>query len=315
MVHEIAPHRLINHYDPDKTARPEDRAVLFRRHEGYSKMLARPQGELFPRVGEIGAVLPGAVWRYLFTVDEEDYYMLEEPDLTGDTRAVAEEMASEPARPGTEAAADHVQGIEEGLPGFAWQRMSQLRARADAPREQIYAAFTAMHLFTWYRASRYCGSCGTRMVHHSTERAMKCPACGNTVYPRLMPAVIVGVVNGDKLLVTKYSNRPVRHYALVAGFTEIGETLEETVAREVMEETGLRVCDITYYKSQPWGIAQDILAGFYCRVDGSDRIRRDDGELAVAKWAAPEEIELQEDDLSLTNEMMKRFKEGFDPFL
>ena len=100
------------------------------------------------------------------------------------------------------------------------------------------------------------------------------------------------------------------HYALVAGFTEIGETLEETVQREVLEETGLRVKNIRYYKSQPWGIVDDILAGFYCDVDGETDIHMDESELKLAEWKTREELELQPDDFSLTNEMMLMFKNG-----
>ena len=138
---------------------------------------------------------------------------------------------------------------------------------------------------------------------------MKCPGCGNMIFPRINPAVIVGVMNGDKLLLTKY-RQGYGHNALVAGFTEIGETLEETVAREVMEETGVKVKNIRYYKSQPWGMAQDILVGYYCDVDGDSTIRMDEGELKYAEWVQREEIELQPNNLSLTNEMMRMFKEG-----
>ena len=96
----------------------------------------------------------------------------------------------------------------------------------------------------------------------------------------------------------------------MAGFTEIGETLEQTVAREVMEETGLKVTNIRYYKSQPWGIAGDLLAGFYCDVQGDDTIKMDEGELKVAEWRTRSDIELQPGQFSLTNEMMMLFKEG-----
>ena len=121
--------------------------------------------------------------------------------------------------------------------------------------------------------------------------------------------MIVGVTNGDKLLVTKYRTG-FAHFALVAGFTEIGETLEQTVAREVMEETGLKVTNIRYYKSQPWGIVDDLLAGFFCDVDGDDAITMDEGELKIAEWRPRADIELQPDQYSLTNEMMTVFKEG-----
>ena len=102
----------------------------------------------------------------------------------------------------------------------------------------------------------------------------------------------------------------VPYYALIAGFTEIGETLEETVAREVMEEAGIKVKNIKYYKSQPWGMAQDILMGFYCEVDGDDTIHMDKNELRYAEWVNREDVELQPNNLSLTNEMMQVFKEG-----
>ena len=136
-----------------------------------------------------------------------------------------------------------------------------------------------------------------------------CPSCGNVVYPRINPAVIVGVIKGDKLLITRYRSG-YAHNALVAGFTEIGETLEETVAREVMEETGVKVKNIRYYKSQPWGMAQDILVGFFCEADGDGEIHMDENELKYAEWVNREDIVLQPNNLSLTNEMMKVFKEG-----
>lgn len=129
------------------------------------------------------------------------------------------------------------------------------------------------------------------------------------IYPRINPAVIVGVTKGDKLLITRYRTG-YGNNALVAGFTEIGETLEETVAREVMEETGIKVKNVRYYKSQPWGMAQDILVGFYCDADGNDQIRMDENELKYAEWVKRDDIVLQPNNLSLTNEMMRVFKNG-----
>jgi NAD+ diphosphatase len=136
----------------------------------------------------------------------------------------------------------------------------------------------------------------------------------------VVPAVIVGLIkrgasrDEDEILLTKYNGRSdVPYYALIAGFTEIGETFEQTVAREASEETGLKVKNISYYKSQPWGVVDDILAGFYCELDGSDEIVRDEDELSVAEWVRRENVVLQPDDFSLTNEMMTLFKEGREP--
>ncbi len=121
--------------------------------------------------------------------------------------------------------------------------------------------------------------------------------------------MIVGVIKGDSLLITRYRTG-YAHNALVAGFTEIGETLEQTVQREVMEETGVSVHNIRYYKSQPWGMAQDLLAGFFCDADESAVIRMDANELKYAEWVRREDIVLQPNNLSLTNEMMKCFRDG-----
>ena len=117
------------------------------------------------------------------------------------------------------------------------------------------------------------------------------------------------MIKNDCLLITRYRTG-YGHNALVAGFVEIGETLEQTVAREVMEETGIKVKNIRYYKSQPWGMAQDLLAGFFCEADGEGRISMDENELKYAEWVRREDIVLQPNDLSLTNEMMRVFKEG-----
>ena len=194
--------------------------------------------------------------------------------------------------------------------GFAYYTIREIRDRFSGEDDvNIYVAFTAYHLWKWYSDNKFCGKCGSALNHSEKERAMVCPDCGIVIYPRINPAVIVGVIRGDCLLLTKY-RRGYSHNALVAGFTEIGETLEETVAREVMEETGVKVKNIRYYKSQPWGMAQDMLVGFYCEADGDGEIHMDKNELKYAEWVKREDIELQPNNLSLTNEMMKMFKEG-----
>jgi NAD+ diphosphatase len=191
--------------------------------------------------------------------------------------------------------------------GYQFKNIRTMRAEAYGPQHRLFAAITAYQLSNWYRDNRFCGTCGSRTVHSETERAVRCPSCGRTIYPRIIPAVIVGVINGDKILLTKYAGRDVPFYALIAGFTEIGETFEETVQREVMEEAGISVKNIRYYKSQPWGIVDDILAGFFCEVDGDPTIRLDENELKEAIWVGHGEVPLQPDHYSLTGEMMRVF--------
>ena len=191
--------------------------------------------------------------------------------------------------------------------GYAYHDLREIRD--TSLQKDVFIVFTAYHLWRWYIDNRFCGRCADRLIFHEKERALRCPKCGNVIYPRINPAVIVGVIKGDCLLITKY-RQGYSHSALIAGFTEIGETLEETVHREVMEETGIKVKNVRYYKSQPWGMAQDILVGFFCEADGDDRIKMDEGELKYAAWVKKDDIELQPNNLSLTNEMMKVFKEN-----
>lgn len=182
--------------------------------------------------------------------------------------------------------------------------------RTMKPEDKAFAGITACQLANWYESTQFCGRCGTRLEHDKVERMMKCPKCGAMHYPKISPAVIVAVTNGDKILMTKYAGRDYKKYALIAGFTEIGETIEDTVRREVMEEVGIHVKNIRYYKSQPWSFTDTILMGFYCELDGEDVITMDAHELSVAEWMRREDIPTEFDGISLTNEMIMRFKEG-----
>ncbi|NBJ91106.1 NAD(+) diphosphatase [Parablautia muri] len=182
--------------------------------------------------------------------------------------------------------------------------------RTANSRHSAFAGITAHHLFIWYQANQFCGRCGHKMVPDQKERMLFCPDCHNIVYPKISPAVIVGVLNGNKLLMSKYAGRSYANYALIAGFTEIGESVEQTVEREVMEEVGLKVKNIRYYKSQPWAFSDSLLMGFFCELDGSDQITLDTNELAEAGWYSPNEITLEDDHVSLTREMIMLFKNG-----
>ena len=223
-----------------------------------------------------GSDVPAKDAIYLFSVDEDRYFCIPEPETNA-------------------------------FPGFEFRTVRELRDTGGG--KELFAAFTAYHLWRWYADNHRCGRCGGRNECHPSERALRCVKCGHVIYPRINPAVILGVIRGDSLLITRY-RKGYAHNALVAGFTEIGETLEQTVQREVMEETGVSVHNIRYYKSQPWGIAQDLLVGFYCDADEGSVIRMDPDELKFAEWVKREDIVLQPNNLSLTNEMMRIFRDG-----
>lgn len=301
MIQDIFPHVMHNEYHTEAAPKPDDIVFCF---EG-SKLWVKAQPEIsFLKVKELEALVSGQAESadelpeliYLFTIDEQGFYLMKELrcDLPSADNAASEQSLSE-----EEAGAVILSCIE----------IRELREKNQISQEMAFAAYTAKHLADWYRDNHFCGRCGGKMEHSKSERAMVCPRCGYTSYPRIMPAVIVGVIKGDELLITKY-RVGYRHNALIAGFTEIGETLEETVAREVMEETGIKVTNIRYYKSQPWGIANDILVGFFCEAEGDTSIHMDEKELKYAQWTRREDIVLQPDAYSLTNEMMKRFKDG-----
>ena len=194
---------------------------------------------------------------------------------------------------------------------FAYEPARQLRQLES--KEICFAVMTGWHLYNWYRVNRFCGCCGTPTVHDDKERMLRCPNCGNMIFPRISPAVIVAVTNGNRILLSKYAGRAYTHYALLAGYTEIGETIEQTVHREVMEEVGLRVKNLRYYKSQPWGVDGNVLMGFFCDVDGSDAIHIDENELSMADWYPRDALPARDDGISLTREMIRVFEEGKEP--
>lgn len=194
---------------------------------------------------------------------------------------------------------------------YHYESVRQLRQMVS--KDICFAVMTAWHLYVWYRNNRFCGCCGRETIHDEKERMLRCPHCGNMIFPRISPAVIVAVTNGDFLLLTKYAGRSYTRYALIAGYTEIGETMEQTVQREVMEEVGLRVKNIRYYKSQPWGVDGNVLMGFYCDLDGENEIHLDYNELSVAEWHHRNIIPAKDDGISLTREMIRVFAEGREP--
>ncbi|MDD5928949.1 MAG: NAD(+) diphosphatase [Spirochaetales bacterium] len=281
MIQDIFPAKFYNHYEEQKPC-ASDSAFLFSEGKVLALYNHEAQSLNFPTCGDFSGQPLTAT--YLFSIDNQKYFLLSE---------------------NVEVPAD--------LSDFSFYTLRQLRDLPLSPeaKTSLFAAFSAYHLWKWYDDNKFCGHCGNPLVHDTVERALYCPACKSKIYPRINPAVIIGILNQkkDKILITKYRTG-YAHSALVAGFTEFGETLEQTVEREVMEEVGLKVKNIRYYKSQPWALAQDLLAGFFCEVDGDETIRMDESELKYAEWVSRDAVELQPNDYSLTNEMMKLFKTG-----
>ena len=277
MIQDILPQKLYNTF-VRKELSPDSRILsfregqaLYREQEGTLQFLTFRQvkGYYEERVQE----LPEAV--FLFSVDRQDYFLM---DLG-----------------------------EALIEGYTYHKMFETRRLF--PKENVLAAATGWHLYVWYRDNQYCGRCARKLVHDEKLRMMKCPDCGNMVFPKIAPAVIVGVTDGDRILMTKYADREYKKYALIAGFTEIGETAEQTVEREVMEEVGLSVKNIRYYKSQPWGYDSNLLLGYFCDLAQEEEIHLDQTELSLAEWVDYRDVPDDPEGLSLTREMMITFRE------
>lgn len=276
MIQDIAPHQFDNAFYP--VAPDGDSIALC--YEGRSCLMKKAGEEFtFPRFLDLENENEDIYKNYtfLFRIDEERYYL-----VTNVCYSYLKDYNMEDI----------------------------LYFRSAEPQYRAFAGITGHQLFGWYNSHRYCGACGLPMKPDSKERMMYCEKCHSMEYPKICPAVIIGVTDGNRLLLSKYAGRAYKKYALLAGYTEIGETLEETVAREVFEEVGLKIKNIRYYKSQPWAFSGTILMGFYCDLDGSDEIRLDEEELALAEWFEREEIPVTPSRDSLTNEMIMQFKNG-----
>lgn len=277
MIQEIAPHRFHNEFYIKAPA--SDSFLLY--FQDGSILLNHTNELKLPKFSELGDVWPdfAAHCDYLFSIDSREYYLIDETAIAC-----------------------------QGNDLLAFYPASVIREME--PLWISFAAANGAELHRFYRGNKFCGRCGTPAIKSKKERAMVCPSCGNTVYPKLAPAVIVAVTDGDRLLLTKYAGREYTRYALVAGYTEFGETLEETVKREVMEEVGLKVRNIRYYKNQPWAFSDSMLVGFFAELDGSPQIRLDETELSTAVWMERGDIPNDYTNVSLTHEMILLFKSG-----
>ena len=273
MIQDISPKKYHNEYREEQ-AESTDTVLIFR---GREALLTEDEtGNIrFPVLREVAENC--RIVSYLFEISGEKYFL---GRLTG-----------------------------EAPRGWKFENIKIFRVAR--PEDRAFAGITGYQLSEWYENHRYCGRCGGGMERDRRERMLFCPSCGAQVYPTISPAVIIGVVHGRKLLMSKYAGRDYKKFALIAGFNEIGETIEETVHREVMEEVGLKVKNLTYYKSQPWSFTGTLLMGFFCELDGDDEtITLEEDELSEAGWYGPEEIPEDEEKIALTREMMTVFKNG-----
>jgi len=170
------------------------------------------------------------------------------------------------------------------IDGFEFSGLRRLWGRMD---EGILAlAGRGYQIAEWARTHRFCGTCGHRMAHVAGERAMRCEACGHSAYPRISPAMMVLVKRGPAILLAHNAAAPPGRMSALAGFLEAGESIEEAIHREVLEEVGLAVKDLRYFGSQSWPFPHSLMIAFTAEYAGGE-ITLHDQEIDEARWFGP----------------------------
>lgn len=275
MIQDIAP-KIFHNSFKNKKAEPQD---LFLSYDGDTVLVREDKDKLwYPSFSDFEGMFPNLKdnAQFLFNIDDINYYLV----------------------------------AESGLAVEGWTYISTNRFRTEVKYWRSFAGAVGWQLNRWYVNHRFCSKCGKPTKASDKERMLYCETCGFQTYPTISPCVIVAIHNKNKLLLTKYAGRGYNRYALIAGFAEIGESLEQTVHREVKEEVGLNIKNLKFYKSQPWPFTDTLLAGFYAELDGDDTITLDENELALGVWLDREEIPPADMNISLTSEMMEAFRTG-----
>jgi NAD+ diphosphatase len=164
----------------------------------------------------------------------------------------------------------------------------------------------ALGLTAWDRDHAYCGRCSAPTARSTTERVRTCTKCEHGAYPKLAPAVIMLVERDGCALLARNARFPRPFFSTLAGFVEVGETLEHAVAREVREEAGIEVADIRYFGSQPWPFTGSLMIGFTARWSGGEIAAAAD-EIAEAGWFAPDALPPLPPKLSIARELIDDF--------
>lgn len=165
--------------------------------------------------------------------------------------------------------------------GMSWEGLRALFARYDDAH--IAATSRAVQLVNWDRDHQFCGRCGTLTQQNAHERSRHCPRCGLVAYPRISPAMMALVKRERQLLLARSTRFPGSMFSALAGFVEAGESIEDTVAREVREEVGVEVAHLRYFGSQSWPFPNSLMVAYVCDYAGGE-ITPQEGEIAEAHW-------------------------------
>ena len=276
MMYEIAPRVMHNEF---RVQSPKDSDYVIYTEKNLVLLKKKADSFELPTVSDVKKESPSAFEKlhYLFSVDDEAFFSCDE-------------------------------NFAPNASNFEFVKDRFFRTMPDMPL--AFGGAVGAHISRWEQSNRFCGHCGTPMQRKADERAFVCKNCGNTVYGKICPVVIVSVTWDNKLLMAHNLNNPDRKPYLISGFVDMGESLEQAVRREVKEETGVAVKNIRYIGSEPWPFSNSLIAGFTAELDGSPEITVQESELEYAKWVNREDIGEYTGRLSISGEMITRFKAG-----
>ena len=275
MIQEIFPHRFNNHYLPDQKMGERD----FILHIQDNSLLWKTSGDEFklPQKKDFPDISDKTSSTFLFTLDDVPCFLIWDK-------------------------------LKVDKSHFSYKEIGFFRTYSQ--QELAWISIVGFHLKNWYLQNKFCGKCGTRTQQKPDERALICPNCKTVHFPKISPAVIVAVICKKKILLARSSNFQRNWYSLIAGYVDIGESLEEAVKREVKEEVGLDIKNIRYYKSQPWPLSGSMMIGFVAEADENQPISIDGEEILEAAWFTRGNLPDHPSSISIAGEMIEKIEKG-----
>jgi NAD+ diphosphatase len=192
---------------------------------------------------------------------------------------------------------------DDFVPPAGW-RLAGLRALFfRVPEALVAIGARAFQVVEWDRTHRFCGRCGTPTRDKAGERAKECPACGYVAYPRVSPAMMALVTRGRELLLARAHRFPAGMYSALAGFVEPGETIEDCIRREVKEEVGVDVGELTYFASQSWAFPHSLMIAYTAEYAGGELVP-DGEEIADVRWFPADALPQMPPSLSIARRLI-----------
>ncbi|MCU4164951.1 NAD(+) diphosphatase [Carboxylicivirga caseinilyticus] len=272
MLHDIYPHTFANEFKPDMPIREDDYVFCF----AENNILVKKSGDQYelPLKKDIGEVKSGL---FFFTLNDKScFWVLDEVDLPSDD--------------------------------FVYHDVTSFQSFQQ--KELDWSTMVARQLKTWYERNKFCGKCGSPNQWKTDERAIVCSSCNNVLYPQIAPAIIVAIFKNDQILLAHNVNFREGFYSLVAGYVDVGESIEDAVRREVREEVGIEIKNIRYYNSQPWPYSGSMMIGFLADADGNQTIQVDNHEIEHADWFGRDNLPNHPIARSIAGEIIDKFVNG-----